>query len=80
MSMAKKREIPTDRHITYQLQSRTCGKANCTRCSNGKKHGPYWYAYWYEDGEPKRYGGYKQGKLRTIYIGKVRPQDAIEKK
>ncbi len=80
MSMAKKREIPTDRHITYQLQSRKCGKANCARCSNGNKHGPYWYAYWHEDGEPKRYGGYKQGKLRTIYIGKVRPQDAIEKK
>ena len=34
-----------------------CGKANCTRCP----HGPYWYAYWRED-----------GRLRSRYLGSAR--------
>ena len=33
-----------------------CGKANCTTCP----HGPYWYAYWWED-----------GKRRSRYLGKL---------
>ena len=33
-----------------------CGKSNCTRCP----HGPYWYAYWWED-----------GKRRSKYLGKL---------
>ena len=33
-----------------------CGKAACTRCP----HGPYWYAYWWED-----------GKRRSRYLGKL---------
>jgi hypothetical protein len=33
-----------------------CGKENCTRCP----HGPYWYAYWNED-----------GKRRSRYLGKL---------
>jgi hypothetical protein len=35
-------------------QAVKCGKHNCTRCP----HGPYWYAYWTEDGRRKsRYVG-----------------------
>lgn len=33
-----------------------CGKAGCTRCP----HGPYWYAYWSED-----------GRRRSRYIGRL---------
>ncbi len=33
-----------------------CGKASCSRCP----HGPYWYAYWSED-----------GKRRSRYVGKL---------
>jgi len=34
-----------------------CGKATCTKCP----HGPYWYAYWWED-----------GKRRSRYLGKLK--------
>lgn len=40
--------------ITYQLEKRPCGKA-CKGCP----HGPYWYAYWRQN-----------GRLRSQYIGK----------
>jgi hypothetical protein len=33
-----------------------CGKSNCTHCP----HGPYWYAYWTED-----------GRRRSRYVGKL---------
>jgi hypothetical protein len=55
--------IPSDQHITYQLQYRKCGKASCSTCRNGQGHGPYWYAYWREG-----------SRLRSGYIGKVHPQ------
>jgi hypothetical protein len=46
---------------TYRLEPVKCGKAGCTRCP----HGPYWYAYWRED-----------GRLRSRYIGKSLPEGA----
>ncbi|HZR39327.1 MAG TPA: DUF6788 family protein [Ktedonobacteraceae bacterium] len=55
-------EIPSDQHITYQLQYRKCGKASCSTCRNGQGHGPYWYAYWREG-----------SRLRSGYVGKVHP-------
>ncbi|MBA2396664.1 MAG: hypothetical protein H0V70_28395 [Ktedonobacteraceae bacterium] len=54
--------IPSDQHITYQLQYRKCGKASCSTCRNGQGHGPYWYAYWREG-----------SRLRSGYIGKIHP-------
>jgi len=54
---------PKDKHITYQLQYRKCGKPNCSTCRTGRGHGPYWYAYWYEGTH-----------LRSTYIGKTRAQ------
>lgn len=59
MAMA---DIPSDQHITYQLQYRKCGKSSCSTCRNGQGHGPYWYAYWREG-----------SRLRSGYIGKIRP-------
>ncbi len=55
-------QLPTDQHITYQLQYRKCGKASCGTCRDGQGHGPYWYAYWREG-----------SRLRSGYIGKVQP-------
>lgn len=54
--------IPTDQHITYQLQFRKCGKPRCGTCKQGAGHGPYWYAYWREG-----------SRLRSGYIGKFPP-------
>ena len=45
--------------VTYRQQQVRCGKRGCTRCP----HGPYWYAYWRED-----------GRLRSRYIGKTLPE------
>lgn len=44
--------------VTYRLESVTCGKSGCRSCP----HGPYWYAYWRED-----------GRLRSRYIGRDQP-------
>src|SRR5579884_4194597 len=57
-------QLPTNQNITYQLQFRKCGKPSCGACKRGPGHGPYWYAYWREG-----------NKLRSGYIGKVRPSD-----
>lgn len=43
----------------YRQQAVRCGKPGCTRCP----HGPYWYAYWRED-----------GRVRTQYVGKELPE------
>lgn len=44
---------------TINVQFRSCGSATCARCADGRKgHGPYWYAYWRED-----------GRLRGKYVG-----------
>ncbi len=48
------------RHYTYRLEYVTCGKPSC-KCATGKGHGPYWYAYWKENGQ-----------LKKAYIGKKR--------
>jgi len=45
---------------TYRLQYIRCGKG-CRGCP----HGPYWYAFWKED-----------GKTRSEYIGKRRREDS----
>ena len=47
--------------MTYRLEWVKCG-AKC-KCNGGKGHGPYWYAYWREN-----------GKLKKRYIGKELPQ------
>ncbi|MBT8208194.1 MAG: hypothetical protein HKN07_08275 [Acidimicrobiia bacterium] len=42
--------------VRFRQQEVRCGKSSCTRCP----HGPYWYAYWTED-----------GKRRSRYLGKL---------
>lgn len=45
--------------VTYRQASVRCGK-DCAACP----HGPYWYAYWRED-----------GRARSQYIGRDLPSD-----
>lgn len=57
----KGREVMETRHegkTTYVLEAIKCGKKKC-KCTEGKLHGPYWYAY--------RWTG---KKLKSTYIGK----------
>ena len=49
--------------VTYRRQEVRCGKRGCTRCP----HGPYWYAYWRED-----------GRLKSRYIGRDLPESAAQ--
>ncbi len=42
--------------VSLRQQAVRCGKAACSRCP----HGPYWYAYWTED-----------GRRRSRYIGRL---------
>jgi hypothetical protein len=42
--------------VKLRQQHVRCGKSNCNRCP----HGPYWYAYWREDGQ-----------RRSKYVGKL---------
>jgi DNA-binding SARP family transcriptional activator len=36
--------------VTYRQQFTRCGKQRCHKCREGAGHGPYWYAYWSENG------------------------------
>ncbi|HZQ09370.1 MAG TPA: DUF6788 family protein [Anaerolineae bacterium] len=49
--------------ITFRYETVRCGKENCSRCP----HGPYWYAYWKEN-----------GRTRSRYIGRTLPTVARE--
>lgn len=46
---------PRGTKVSLRLEGVRCGKRSCTRCP----HGPYWYAYWRED-----------GRLRKRYLGR----------
>jgi hypothetical protein len=49
-----------ERGFRLREQMIRCGKPNCGRCP----HGPYWYAYWRED-----------GRRRSRYIGRLEDID-----
>lgn len=59
--------IPSNQHITYQLQFRKCGKPSCGTCKSGQGHGPYWYAYWREG-----------SRLKSGYVGKKKIVQATD--
>ena len=46
----------------YRFEKTMCGKKAC-RCTRGELHGPYWYAYYREN-----------GRMRSRYIGKNLPE------
>ncbi len=49
--------------LTYRQEHVRCGKDSCSTCP----HGPYWYAYWKED-----------GRTRKRYIGRHLPGEPLE--
>ena len=48
-------ELP-EHKVSLRKQMVRCGKAECTKCP----HGPYWYAYWTEE-----------GRRRSRYVGRL---------
>jgi hypothetical protein len=56
--------IGVDDHPDVNLRQKQvkCGKAGCTRCP----HGPYWYAYWTEN-----------GTRRSRYVGRLLTDDSL---
>lgn len=52
--------------VTYRQQFTRCGKQRCRKCKEGAGHGPYWYAYWSEN-----------GCTISKYIG-IHPPDGVE--
>jgi hypothetical protein len=48
--------------VSLREQMVKCGKRGCSRCP----HGPYWYAYWSED-----------GRRRSRYVGKLLKEEAL---
>jgi hypothetical protein len=59
--VVEERHTPT---ATLRLELVACGKGACKSCGGGRRpsHGPYWYAYWKQD-----------GRTRSRYIGKALP-------
>lgn len=49
--------------VTYRQEHVRCGKPGCSTCP----HGPYWYAYWRQD-----------GRVRSRYLGRVRPGEVAD--
>ena len=50
-------------HVTYSRQYRRCARPDCPSCADGRAgHGPYWYAFWHEN-----------GRARSRYVGKLLP-------
>src|SRR5260221_3653328 len=49
--------------VKYSQQYRRCGKVGCPSCTRpARGHGPYWYAFWWEN-----------GRVRSRYLGKQLP-------
>jgi hypothetical protein len=49
--------------LSYRQEHVRCGKAGCRTCP----HGPYWYAYWKEE-----------GRTRKRYVGRHLPGEPLE--
>jgi hypothetical protein len=49
--------------VSYRREHVRCGKDACHRCP----HGPYWYAYWKEE-----------GRTRKQYVGRHLPGEPLE--
>jgi hypothetical protein len=58
---ARERDLPAS--LRYRQEHVRCGRDSCTTCP----HGPYWYAYWRED-----------GRTRKRYVGRHLPGEPLE--
>lgn len=63
--------------VTYRRELVSCGKSRCGRCAGkAAKHGPYWYAYWKDNGRTRsKYIG-KHLKVETSDAQRARRRDA----
>jgi len=59
---------PAGASISYRRQYRRCGKPRCPTCGakDAPGHGPYWYAFWRQD-----------GRMRSRYLGKHLPAGVV---
>lgn len=48
--------------VSLRRQMVRCGKQGCTKCP----HGPYWYAYWTED-----------GRRKSRYLGRLLDEESL---
>lgn len=48
--------------VHLRQQAVRCGKRGCTKCP----HGPYWYAYWTEN-----------GRRRSRYVGRLLDEESL---
>ena len=69
-------DVPTGVRVTYRQQYRRCGKAGCAHCAPGHPgHGPYWYAFWRDGGQPRsRYLGKQAPALCAAPVAALRVQ------
>ncbi|MDX1468514.1 MAG: hypothetical protein R3258_04180 [Acidimicrobiia bacterium] len=51
-----------DPSVSLRQQHVRCGKRDCSKCP----HGPYWYAYWTED-----------GRRRSKYVGRLLGEESL---
>jgi hypothetical protein len=59
------KEVPlhaSEPNVSLRNQMVRCGKVGCTKCP----HGPYWYAYWTED-----------GRRRSRYVGRLLDDESL---
>ncbi len=52
----------SEHNVSMRRQMVRCGKSDCTKCP----HGPYWYAYWTED-----------GRRRSKYVGRLLDEESL---
>ena len=58
--MQKPLRTPDHVVVNYVNVRVQCGKSPC-RCTSGRRHGPYWYAFWNDPVTKKK---------RSFYLGK----------
>jgi hypothetical protein len=54
----------TEPRLSFSAQFKSCGKPYCVVCREGKRHGPYWYAY-------------RRGEGLRVYIGREKNDRTI---
>lgn len=67
---SQKRDNAQGNMVDYKTHRQVfirCGKEGC-KCADGPGHGPYWYAYWSENGH-----------TRCQYIGKKLKKEGLKK-
>ncbi|MFQ5523156.1 MAG: hypothetical protein ACE5F5_06215 [Acidimicrobiia bacterium] len=55
-------EVGEEPKVRLRRRMIRCGKPGCTKCP----HGPYWYAYWTED-----------GRRRSRYVGRLLDEESL---